>query len=984
MRKLSVGLGVIAMGALGMSLQAMAADIVVTIDGGVRTSASEGQCLAAVPAFTNNDCSYNDDGSVIGGVANWIGPGLTGAFYDLNGAPPALWTTFPNPDTDGREGIPLSGTITIDNKDAPAACSTHELSGSIVMAAFDRHYQTQTSSHYIDRFPNGITQTIAKKQVDGGTPNGAGGCDYVLGSAGAPNIITGPGSDPFPGRIPYVTTAVGGAGTTQWTAPGTAGLATFESNTGFAATASVGAGYSCTRSTGDCTTTGFSTVSWNDNDKASWKNIVGTLSTDSSGGITSSTLFLVHELPVVGFPSWLAYTVSLTGASPNGNAVDDTATTPQDAAVSIDVLDNDTSFSDPVTVTIATNPANGGAVVSNSPGNQAAVRITYTPNAGFFGEDSFTYTVDDGVYTDTATVTVTVFEVGANEDTASTRRNAPVLIDVLANDSGFDDPVTLSLVVLPGLGTADVVDTDGDPVPGGTGNLADLRIRYTPDVGLTEGETGQQDIFTYQVSSTAGAGEPTQAGQPWVGSNNSNGGLYGQGDGVLSVTNILAPLSAEAQLTTAAGAFTQLVLTINGSWESRILSPFAPPTATNIFTYTDAEYTLSAANANVTDSGDCGSFGGTAGNSCLVVVYSTNPSGNPVDPGTGLPTGAEPDDRSYDLDFGTGVNLSDVENYTSPRSIPLTGGSVICLDKNGTSCGSGNTWQTNGFGHIYLKTVIDLDAGGVAVGLGTVRLGWKSDSGGTGYGLEIVESSGSTLTDTAEVTVDIENQLPVATAGAISISTAGADPNDTSGSVNVTTITGNSVGDTPAVVTVSGVSNGTATVSGTTITFEPAAGFFAGTTTFQYSIADEDGEEDGSDVTVTIADVAPTLANGAGAGNQDALVNASAAFIAGNGTVAQHTLAVQTQALNGSCAAAVSGSNVVVTYTPNSGYTGPDSCVVRLRDGDGDPDDGTFTYTINATGGGGSGISLPGGSSAIDPWSLLLLGGLPLLRRRRN
>ncbi|NUQ50340.1 MAG: GlyGly-CTERM sorting domain-containing protein, partial [Phycisphaerae bacterium] len=70
-------------------------------------------------------------------------------------------------------------------------------------------------------------------------------------------------------------------------------------------------------------------------------------------------------------------------------------------------------------------------------------------------------------------------------------------------------------------------------------------------------------------------------------------------------------------------------------------------------------------------------------------------------------------------------------------------------------------------------------------------------------------------------------------------------------------------------------------------------------------------------------------------------------------------------------------------------YTGTDSCVVRLTDGDGDADDGTFSYTINATGGGGgggggSGISLPGGSGAVDPWSLLLLGGLPLLRRRRD
>jgi hypothetical protein len=31
-----------------------------------------------------------------------------------------------------------------------------------------------------------------------------------------------------------------------------------------------------------------------------------------------------------------------------------------------------------------------------------------------------------------------------------------------------------------------------------------------------------------------------------------------------------------------------------------------------------------------------------------------------------------------------------------------------------------------------------------------------------------------------------------------------------------------------------------------------------------------------------------------------------------------------------------------------------------------------------------SAISLPGGGGAIDLWSLALLGGLPLLRRRRR
>ncbi|MGC6445124.1 MAG: Ig-like domain-containing protein, partial [Rubripirellula sp.] len=49
-------------------------------------------------------------------------------------------------------------------------------------------------------------------------------------------------------------------------------------------------------------------------------------------------------------------------------------------------------------------------VVNNGNGT-----VTYTPNAGFFGSDSFTYVVSDGSATDTATVRVTVTEVTTSE-----------------------------------------------------------------------------------------------------------------------------------------------------------------------------------------------------------------------------------------------------------------------------------------------------------------------------------------------------------------------------------------------------------------------------------------------------------------------------------------------------------------------------------------------------------------------------------------
>ena len=59
---------------------------------------------------------------------------------------------------------------------------------------------------------------------------------------------------------------------------------------------------------------------------------------------------------------------------------------------------------DPLTITQVGQPGNGSAVTSGS-------AVTYTPNAGFVGTDSFTYTISDGRGgTATAAVTVVVPE----------------------------------------------------------------------------------------------------------------------------------------------------------------------------------------------------------------------------------------------------------------------------------------------------------------------------------------------------------------------------------------------------------------------------------------------------------------------------------------------------------------------------------------------------------------------------------------------
>lgn len=88
--------------------------------------------------------------------------------------------------------------------------------------------------------------------------------------------------------------------------------------------------------------------------------------------------------------------------TPVPDIVPDTSTTERDTPARIPVLDNDDFEGRNPRVTGTTPPGNG-TVTINPDGS-----ITYTPNPGFTGTDTFTYTVTSGGVTETTTVTVQV------------------------------------------------------------------------------------------------------------------------------------------------------------------------------------------------------------------------------------------------------------------------------------------------------------------------------------------------------------------------------------------------------------------------------------------------------------------------------------------------------------------------------------------------------------------------------------------------
>ena len=107
-----------------------------------------------------------------------------------------------------------------------------------------------------------------------------------------------------------------------------------------------------------------------------------------------------------GPPTAIFFTIS--GGQPPV-AVADAYTTDEDVelvvAVAEGVLANDTDDG-PITAVLETDVANGTLALA------ADGSFTYMPDAGFFGEDSFTYKAfDGGLFSDAATVTITVNEV---------------------------------------------------------------------------------------------------------------------------------------------------------------------------------------------------------------------------------------------------------------------------------------------------------------------------------------------------------------------------------------------------------------------------------------------------------------------------------------------------------------------------------------------------------------------------------------------
>ncbi|MCD9154475.1 Ig-like domain-containing protein [Aeromicrobium duanguangcaii] len=209
-------------------------------------------------------------------------------------------------------------------------------------------------------------------------------------------------------------------------------------------------------------------------------------------GYTGADSFQVRVCDTAAPVQCTTVTIQVTVGANSVTAVDDSATTTVASPRTIDVRGNDGSASGqsfaPPTVTTA--PGHGTAVVESDG------EITYTPEAGFSGQDTFEYRVCDTSHQtavcDTATVTVTVDNVFAEgtavEDGVTTPQNTAkqIPLDDVVSPSGKPlDPTTVTVSDAPGHG-----DVRVDPTTG--------RLTYTPNPGYTG-----EDDFEVRVCDTS-------------------------------------------------------------------------------------------------------------------------------------------------------------------------------------------------------------------------------------------------------------------------------------------------------------------------------------------------------------------------------------------------------------------------------------------------------------------------------------------------
>ncbi|MFV0472826.1 MAG: Ig-like domain-containing protein, partial [Pikeienuella sp.] len=641
-------------------------------------------------------------------------------------------------------------------------------------------------------------------------------------------------------------------------------------------------------------------------------------------------------------------------------AVDDTASTSSGQSVIVNVLANDTDAEGHALTVTEVGTATNGTV------ELTAGEVIYTPNAGFSGDDSFTYAISDGNGgTATGSVTVTVMDApnaspNAVDDAVTTAYGVPVTVDVLANDSDENgDTLTVTEVGTAANGTVEIIDG---------------QVVYTPNAGFSGDDSFSYTITDGKETATANVAVTVSEEQtpqvPIVGVTVDNNVVTEDGADAITLTFNVENMPADGvrvSLATyrgdASGAdtakygLTQFVVIPEEVPGVGFLYPVLDGVS-DVIGWDDSDgltFTLTKANATVTlpvwpDPEDKlpGSEGywrnedvGVDSVTWRLVDFVNSQFGDPVD--------------NYQVAEGQGsVSMTLMDNgedsYEAGDDHAVANGGPVEID---VMANDGEAVEivafedgANAANGLLQNGTLSLDDKGTA-DKSDDTLVYTPNAGFTGRdAFNYVVRNANGQLDQARVTVDVSagpgNQTPAAVDDAVSTDsgvpvTVDVLANDTDGD-----------GDTLTVTEVGAAANGTVEIVDGQVVYTPNDGF-SGDDSFSYTISDGKDGTATANVSVSVGaavNLPPQAAD-------DSVTTAYGAPVTVDVLANDIDAEGETLTVTGVGAASNGVAELVdgqVIYTPNAGFSGSDSFTYAITDAAGGTAEATVNVTVEAEG----------------------------------
>jgi VCBS repeat-containing protein len=647
------------------------------------------------------------------------------------------------------------------------------------------------------------------------------------------------------------------------------------------------------------------------------------------------------------------------------------------------VLANDSDpDGNPLTAILVSGPSHG-TVTLNSNGS-----FTYTPAANHNGPDSYTYRANDGTTnSNVATVNITVIPVNdapvAVNDAYSTNEDTPLTVaapGVLANDSDPDgNPLTAIFVSGPSHGTV-TLNSNGSftYTPAANYNGPDS-YTYRANDGTTNSNVATVNITVIPVNDA-----PVAVNDAY--STNEDTSLTVAAPGVLANDSDPegSPLTAVPVTGPSHGTVTQ---NSNGSFT---YAPTSNYCGTDSFTYRANDGTTNSNVATVTLSVNCTSDVPVAVNDTYstnedtpltvaapgVLANDSDPDGNPLTailvsgPSHGTVTLNSngsftytpaanyngPDSYTYRANDGTTnsnvatvnitvIPVNDVpvavnDAYSTNEDTPLTvaapgvlandsdpeGNPLTAVPVTGPSHGTVTQNSNGSFTYTPTTNYCGVDS-----------FTYRANDGTTNSNVA-----------TVSLTVNCANDAPVA------VNDAYTTPEDTRLTVAAPGILANDSdpdGSPLTAVLVTGPSHGTLTQNANgSFTYTPAANY-NGPDSYTYRANDGTTSSNIATVSITVTPVndPPVAVNDSYTTNQNTTLNIPAPGVLANDSDPDGNPLTAVLVTGPSHGTLTQNANGSFTYTPASGYTGPDSYTYRANDGTANSNIATVNITVNST-----------------------------------